>query len=274
MTVRYPDLLIKTIGIVSRDYNHVFPNGKRDFSFALHRVLKLLDDQGCDLALFSLFTLIPRRGHELKYALGGLTSLKMVVIEEFEDGPERKAGEVVVYIKDGLDWREHRIKQAFGKVNWAKDIPKLKTFIREELSRRCFGNTCLFICGEINGVKYDKLGSKQIIDIAGLRNAIPDHIDLILNPQHDKTTRFEMPMKKAFLSARNRTLVSAWNKGRVDSRGRVKDGKGPAWGIFIDSFHLSILPEDNRLSLEICRLNTNVKNHDQDDQFDQYDVKQ
>lgn len=230
MNPQYPDLKIKTIGLVSRDYNVTFPNGYRDFSFAAHRVLRLLDEQSCDLALFSLYSLIPRRGHELKYALAGLNHLKMVCIEEFRDNRKgRKAGDMVIYVREGDVWHEHRLKQAFGRVNWLKDKTRLETFIAKELPGRYFGNTCLLVCGEINGVKYDKLGSKQIIDPAGLRAAIPDYIDIIINPQHDKTTRFEMPMKKQFLSAQNRILVSVWNKGRVDCRGKVKDGKGAAW---------------------------------------------
>ena len=160
--------------------------------------------------------------------------MKMVCIEEFRDNRSgRKPGDVVVYVRAGDDWHEHRIKQAFGKVNWAKDMPKLEQFIRKELPRRCFGNCCLLVCGEINGVKYDKLGTKQIIDPAGLRAAIPAHVGVIVNPQHDKTTRFEMPLKRAYLSKGGRLAVTVWNRGKVDSGGKVKDGMGrPARSLY------------------------------------------
>lgn len=46
-------------GIVARYYNVTFPNGYRDFSHALLEVLRLLDNQGCELVFFPRIALSP-----------------------------------------------------------------------------------------------------------------------------------------------------------------------------------------------------------------------
>jgi hypothetical protein len=47
--------------VMWRDYGRKFPNGRRDFSYVLSNVLKLLDEKGCDAVTFSLFSIIPRK---------------------------------------------------------------------------------------------------------------------------------------------------------------------------------------------------------------------
>ena len=53
-----PSLNISKIGLVARDYRDKFSNGYRDFSHMLTQVLGLLDGEGCDAVLFSLFSII------------------------------------------------------------------------------------------------------------------------------------------------------------------------------------------------------------------------
>ena len=89
------------------------------------------------------------------------------------------------------------------------------------------------LCGESNGVKYSR-DSKAVHDDFRLRKSIPEQAKIILNPVHDRMTRFEMNLKREFLSKNDRWVISVWNKGKVDKNGKVKDGKRPAWTIFYD----------------------------------------
>jgi hypothetical protein len=64
-------------------------------------------------------------------------------------------------------------------------------------------------------------------------------------------TRFEMKLKRQFLSEKGRWVISVWNKGKEDKNARVKDGSGPAWTVFHNgvSNDVDLLP--NALGIEI-----------------------
>lgn len=42
---------------------------------------------------------------------------------------------------------------------------------------------------------------------------------IILNPVHDKMTRFEMKLKRRFLPKNNRLVISVWNKEKFQLSG-------------------------------------------------------
>ena len=86
-----PSLNLAKLGIVSRDYQCKYDNGYRDFSYTLAEVLKLMDAQGCDAVLFSLFSIIPRNMYSPITTFKGLKNVKAVLLEEFQDGKSRKA---------------------------------------------------------------------------------------------------------------------------------------------------------------------------------------
>jgi hypothetical protein len=226
-----PDLVVKKIGIVARDYNLRFPNGYRDFSFVLPPVLRLLDGKGCGIALFSLYSLVPRQGYDPREAFAGLENIRAVCVEEFRDGRTRKAGEYVVYYNDGSGWQEHRLRQAFGRVNSPALENTARLFASKGVCGRILGACCLLVCGEVNGVRYST-GDKKIHDVYGLRAAIPPEVSIILNPVHDRMTRFEMVMKRKFFSEGGRVVISVWNKGKRDKSGGTRDGGGFPWTVF------------------------------------------
>jgi len=224
---------IRKLGIVSHDYRRKEQNGYRDFSHTLKKVLMYLDGEDCDSVLFSLFTIVKRNDFKAKSALRGLQNIKTVFIEEFLDGSEREAIRYVVYYKDDGKWQEYGLTQKFGTVAYTKMFAKkvIEPFVAEVNKQRILGNCTVLLCGETNIVKYSK-ATGNIEDKHGILNEIPNKVKVILNPIHDRMTRFEMKLKRKYLSERNRWVVSAWNKGKEDKNGKVKDGVRPAWTVF------------------------------------------
>jgi len=250
-----PSLKVRKIGIVTRDYQLKFPNGYRDFSHTLSQVVKLLDGKGCDTVLFSLFSIIPRKGYDSHIFLNGLNNIKTILLEEFQDGKSRKAGRYVVYYRAQSGWKEYEFYQVFGTVTGMRH-DEIYDFASNEIPKRVLGNCCVLLCGETNGVKYSK-GDKKIHDTFGLRKAIPTNANVILNPIHDRMTRFEMKLKRQFLSENNRWVISVWNKGKQDKNGRTKDGNGPAWTIYHDGDEVEIQMAQNDFGVDIGVLDIN-----------------
>lgn len=226
-----PSLNIHKIGIVTRDYGIKFSNGYRDFSYTLPKILKLLDDNGCDTVLFSLFSIIPRQGYDPRSTFNDLENIKAILLEEFQDGEKgRERGRYFIYYRSLSGWEEYQFCQVFGTVT-RKPPEKIYDFVKNEIPKRILGNCCVLLCGETNGIKYSK-GDEKIHDTFGLRESIPKNANVILNPIHDRMTRFEMKLKRRFLSENNRWVISVWNKGKKDKNGKIKDGGGPAWTLY------------------------------------------
>ena len=131
---------------------------------------------------------------------------------------------------------------------------EVDNFVANEVPRRVMGNCCVLLCGETNGVKYSK-HDKKIHDTFGLREAIPSAVNIILNPIHDRMTRFEMKLKGQFLSENSRWVISVWNKGKQDKNGKTKDGNGPAWTVFHDGNEIDVPRIPNEFGVEIGTLN-------------------
>lgn len=234
---------ISKLGLVSHDYRYEEQNGYRDFSHSVRSVLTCLDNKECDSVLFSLFTIVKRKGFDAIQIFNGLKNIRAVFVEEFTDGDERVADEYVVYFKDTNKWKEYRLTQKFGTLKYTKDFENrvIIPFINEIKEQRLFGNCTVLLCGETNIVKYSK-ATKKIDDKFGLLSVLPKEIEVILNPTHDRMTRFEMKLKRKFLSENNRWIVTVWNKGKVDKNGKVKDGTNPAWTVFHNGKEKHITP--------------------------------
>ena len=244
-----PSLKVRKVGIVTRDYRTKFSNGYRDFSHTLSQVLRLLDDDGCDTVLFSLFSIIPRKGYDPRSAFNHLKNIKAILLEEFQDGETREAGRYVIYYRTASDWKDYEFYQVFGTITGMPQVG-MDNFVKHEVSKRIMGNCCVLLCGETNGVKYSK-ADKKIHDTFGLRKTIPRNVNVILNPIHDRMTRFEMKLKRGFLSENNRWVISIWNKGKQDKNGKVKDGPNPAWTVFFNGKEKKASSVQNNLGVEI-----------------------
>jgi hypothetical protein len=274
-----PRLKARRIGIVSRDYWQKF-GGKMDFSSVLKDVLGLLDENKCDTVLFSLWSII--RGRPVKTLLNtmDLNHIKAVLYEGFDLGTRSSDAKkqkkfpatsgstcyVVCYRKID-EWHEYKLRQVLGSLNASKRDGQAakkagKTVkvwmdakidcLKKEMTRRMLGNCCVLLCGETNGVKYAKK-SKSVRDDFGIRKSLRKEVRVILNPIHDRMNRFEMKLKRGFLSHNDRWVVSVWNKGKQDKNGRARDGSDPAWNIFRNGKEEEkvVTSINNKMSLEI-----------------------
>jgi hypothetical protein len=74
-------------------------------------------------------------------------------------------------------------------------------------------------------------------------------------------TRYEMKLKRKYLSKHKRWVVSIWNKGRSDKNGKVKmDHKNPhGWDIYYDGMEKELKPlnhnVDNQADIQIGIVN-------------------
>lgn len=236
-----PSLCIKKLGIVSRDYNYQFNDGSRDFSSELTNILKYLDDKECDAVLFSLYSIVSPEPYNPSAHFQGLTNIKAVFLEEYiDEKPSKRTDKrFVIHHLTQQGWGEFDIKQKFGTITGMKKS-KIETFVKNELpKRRIMGNSCVLLCGETNGVKYSPK-DKEVKDTFDLRAAIPEGVNIVLNPIHDRMTRFEMKLKRQFLSQDKRWVVSVWNKGKINKNGVTRDGKLPAWTVYYNGEEVSI----------------------------------
>ncbi len=259
-----PDELdIRKIGIVTRDYRKEFPNERRDFNHTFEDVLKLLDDKGCDAVLFSLYSIIPDDENPLRGILSNLKlkNIKAVFIEEFQDGEPRTAiRNVVYYSPTSSDWHEYEFHQVFGQGSQVKKV--IDGFKNDEIPKRVMGNCCVLLCGETNGATCadDENRKRTVVDTYKLREAIFDkynNVNVILNPIHDRMTRYEMKLKRQFLSENGKWVIAVWNKGKKDKNGKIKDGNNPAWQVFFDGKERHAETILNNLDVEIGIVDTN-----------------
>lgn len=236
---------------MSRDYRIREPNGFRDFSHLLGDILKRLDDEQCDGVLFSLYSIDASQHLDILSLMTDLRHIGAVFLEEFLDETNRIALANDTYIRTGGHWIRRRVTQKFATLVYTKKFERetLTPFIDEARSARTLGNCTLLLCGESNVVRYSK-HTKAVDDRHGYVSNLPQGVDLILNPVHDKMTRFEMQMKRRFLSSHGRTVVSVWNKGKVSSSGRSRDGKGPPWAAFHDGQAVPIRSLERGLGVE------------------------
>ena len=126
----------------------------------------------------------------------------------------------------------------------------ITNFVKNQLPKRIMGNCCVLLCGEINGVKYTK-ATKEVQDVFDLRETIPQETGIILNPIHDVMIRFEMKLKKCFLSDNGRWVVSVWNEGKISKNGRLLDRKGTPWTVFHNGKEINIDPIPNDIDVSI-----------------------
>lgn len=226
-----PRLKVAKIGIVSRDYRHKYENGYRDFSEKFSDILKRLDAERCDTVLFSLYSIARKSFRPFRSIR--LRHIKAVLYEE--GGRGEKNRQCVVFYRRGSNWLRYPLPNwgfpsLKGLTTKQKQV-KVDKFVRCGIPGRTLGNCCAILCGEINGVPYHK-DERVVRDDFGLRKSLQKEVTVILNSGHDRMTRFEMKLKRGFLSQNNRWVISVWNKGKQDKNGKTHDGTRHPWTVF------------------------------------------
>jgi hypothetical protein len=248
-----PRLTVRKIGIVSRDYNHKFSNRFRDFSATFSRVLRVLDEKGCDTVLFSPWSIVPRKSFVPVRSLRGLRHIKSVFYEEFTGTGKKRKTQFVVFHRRGIEWQQHTLPGGgFAKLrgSWQAKKRKVACYIRQVLPGRVLGNCCVIICGETTGVPYHPDRGKVGDDFL-LRRSLPKKVKVILNPIHNWMSRFEMPLKRKFLSQDGRWVISVWNKGKQDKNGKRRDAKGDPWTVFHNGREMAVELIQNEEGVDI-----------------------
>ena len=254
-------LNINKIGIVSRDYRNREKNGHRDFSYAFKSILTTLDKQECDSVLFSLYTINKRTSFSVESILEELNfeNIRTIFLEEFKDSEERVPVKNLIYYQDKDKWREQRLTQKFARANELTK-KRIEDFRKEVKEKRIFGNFAVLLCGETNIVNY-KMAIKKIEDQHKFSKILDKDIKVILNPIHDRMTRFEMKLKRKYLSKHKRWVISVWNKGKSDKNGKVNmNHKNPhGWDIYYDGMEKELKPinhnVDNQGDIQIGIVN-------------------
>jgi hypothetical protein len=163
----------------------------------------------------------PRKTYNPLAALKSLKNIKAVFLEFLSDPTRTPAkqltfGHNFIFYRSKKEWRKCERSQKFGSLSQCTELEaqvKMDDFVQNTMPTRTLGNSCILLCGEINGVRYSRKEEK-INDRHGLRAAIPHEVKIVLNPAHDRMTRFEMKLKRKFLSENNRWVISVWNKGK------------------------------------------------------------
>jgi hypothetical protein len=255
---------LKNVSTLGEHYNYNLRdyNGYRDFSYAFRDILQFLDNKICDSVLFSLYTIDFLSGFDVNINLKELKNINAVFMEEYEDKGKdyREVKKYIIYLKNQTHWQEYNFFQKFGTLDQTKKTyAEIITPYLEETKNRIIGNCAIILCGETNIVRHSKIYNK-IIDPYGYLKNIPDNVELFLNPIHDRMTRYEMTMKRKFLSQNNRWTVSVWNKGKRDRNGKIKDGNKPPWTVFHNGEEIEIkkivnCPILSKTNIEIGILN-------------------
>jgi hypothetical protein len=211
-----PGLKVAKIGIVSRDYRHKYDNGFRDFSERFSAILKFLDDKRCDTVVFSLYSIdFSKRESFVPFRSVQLRHVKAVLYEEGVKGEKNRR--CVVFYRRGSKWHRHVLPgggfPTLKGLTDKKKREKVGKFIERSIPGRTLGNCCAILCGEINGAPYH-MDTGRVADDFGLRKSLQREVTVVLNPGHDRMTRFEMKLKRRFLSKSNRWVISVWNRGK------------------------------------------------------------
>jgi len=252
---------LSKLGLITRDYNFVAPNGYRDFSDTFESVLTYLDEQQCDTAVFSLYSLLHKHQGMVLSILAKQRHLKCVLVEYFDDdinANKRSNTQNVLYLKTQRGWHPYSCNKRFGSLSTGKK-KKVTELLSVVSTERTIGNASVLICGETNIVRYQRLG-KKVVDSYQYLSLLGNTTQVILNPVHDKMMRFEMVLKRKFLSQHGRTVISLWNRGKQLKSGRYLIERQPAWSIYHDGIDLDVpivqhgIENDINLEIGILKL--------------------
>ncbi|MBV9126089.1 MAG: hypothetical protein JO112_22280, partial [Planctomycetes bacterium] len=110
---------------------------------------------------------------------------------------------------------------------------RLKQLFIDDLPARRFGPALAMLCGESNILSTTRPG--ELRDPFSFNARLFDlGVTLVLNPVHDYMVRPEMVEKRRVYSTGGRTVVSVWNRGKLDRHGRPIHEPRLPWTVFHD----------------------------------------
>jgi len=249
-----PNLLLTKIALVSRDYSEL--NGNSDYSKSFDEIIEYCDAEKCDSILFSPYTLL-KKHRNIQASLKLLKNVKCLFIEEFAFTDVRSSIHFVVHYKQNKQWVTYEIEQEFARLDYTNSFKKkiIDPFIYS-IKNRILGNCLLLICGESNIVKYSKK-EKKVRDEYHFLSHISG-TKVIINPVHDKMSRFEMKLKRRFLSKNKTIVVSVWNKGKILQNGKTIDGKGVPWTVYFDGKSIELGSQEINFKNNISKIEIGI----------------
>jgi hypothetical protein len=236
-----PNLKLSKIALVSRNY--LKPNKNSDFESDFEEILKFCDNLKCDSIIFSLFSIKEKNKPQIRRSLEKLKFVKSLFLEEYINRNE--IGTFITYYRENNTWCEYLLTQKFGSLS-ETNKKKMSSFLNEVENQRILGNFTVLLCGESNLVKFNGK-EKKVEDTYGYFDVLPKSVEIILNPIHDKMMRYEMNLKRKFLSKNDRTVISIWNKGKIFKDGKTRDGSLPAWKIYKNEEEIIVHSEKSNI---------------------------
>lgn len=229
-------IAIKKLGLASHHYGT--KEKRKDFKDDFLNILKEFDSHKCDSVLFSSYTLKTNALEKLNLpdVVQDLAHIRAIFFEELLGVRQGKScTQYHVWMKSKARWVQHICHQAFGTLK--TDEGKAEQFVAGFAKKRASGNFALMLCGETN-IIFRRPKPYEIIDRRHFLDVLPASVSVILNPVHDKMGHGFMNPKRAFLSQRNRIVVSVWNEGKLSKQtakepSRSLDAKVP-WSLFED----------------------------------------
>jgi hypothetical protein len=200
---------LRRVGIVSYDFS-----GKSDFSVstddwppAYHQIHPLLDGVGCDAIFYPLLpaeTSFASTAPD-KPAFEELKSVRYIYAGTTPDPEGRRR--VSAWIGDVPQPRV-MTEHALTKDQFIRD----PVTILGDLQDRVFDNAFLLFAGEMNAITFQR-STGDFLDHVGLIPFFEERqVSIVLNPASYYMRRWQIRLKRLFLSHADRTVISLWSK--------------------------------------------------------------
>ncbi|MCK4659203.1 MAG: hypothetical protein KAV82_06735 [Phycisphaerae bacterium] len=218
---------VAKIAVVSHNYDVLDSKGRWDYSEDVSQINNICDQYGCDTIMYALYTWdtssrIPRTHEAIFENLQNVKRILMEVGRLSAEDEDQYNLRLEFWTRD--EEQPVTFGQVFGK---ATQVAKCGDTLVSSLEERRVADTMPIICGETNIVSISHK-TKRASDPFHVRHHLAKlGVSVVLNPIHDRMSRWEMPMKRAFLSRPDRTVVSVWNAGEK----KPKRSRLP-WSVF------------------------------------------
>jgi len=217
---------IRKVALVSHDYNVADSRGLFDYSEHFARINKLCDEQSCDTLLYALHTWDRDSAVVRNYdaIFGGLGYVQRVILEVGQ--PPESGDHVEVWFRG--QQAPLVAHQRFAMSSHPDDD---KRAFMDDLPNRRVADGLLVLCGETNIASMAH--HRDFTDPFRFTNWLREkNVGPILNPIHDYMTP-RMLKKRRHYSFSGRTVISVWNQGRPERKGKGGEAHLP-WTVFHD----------------------------------------